>query len=144
MLVFLPHPLFLDFVSIVCRFYSGYCYIGFLKSILYDLRISFWGSWMAQLAKHLTLAQVMISQLVDSSPMSAPAQTAQSLEPASVSVPPCLCPSLIHTLCVSLSKEKINKINKYIYICVCVCVCVYIYVFKKIFLKNIFLSSLYT
>ena len=45
---------------------------------------------MAQLVKHPTEVQVMISQFVSSSPVSDPVLTAQSLEPASVSA----CPSL--------------------------------------------------
>ena len=56
------------------------------------------GSWVAQLVKHLTSAQVMISQFLSSSPVSGSVLTAQSLEPAwdSVSPPlslplPCLC-----------------------------------------------------
>ena len=44
------------------------------------------GAWVAQLVKHLTLAQVMISQLVSSSPALGSVLTARSLEPASDSV----------------------------------------------------------
>ena len=63
------------------------------------------GVWVAQLVRHLTLAQVMISQFMCSSPASGSVLTAQSLEPAldSVSLPhPCL-----HS--VSLSLSKTNK-----------------------------------
>ena len=49
-----------------------------------------WGAWVAQLVGRLTLAQVMISQLVSSSPMLGPVPTAQSLEPAW----DCVCLSL--------------------------------------------------
>ena len=53
-----------------------------------------WGVWVAQLVKHPTLAQVMISRLVGSSPVLVSVLTAQSLEPAldsvclSLSAPP--------------------------------------------------------
>ena len=45
---------------------------------------------MAQLVKHPTSAQVMISQLVGSSPALGSVLTGQSLEPASDSVSPSL------------------------------------------------------
>ena len=48
------------------------------------------GSWMAQLVKHLTLAQVMTSWFESSSPMLGSVLTAQSLEPASCSMAPSL------------------------------------------------------
>ena len=70
---------------------------------------------MAQSAKRLTLAQVMISQLVSSSPASGSVLTAQSLEPALDSVSPLsLCPSPAHALSLSVSKinENIKKKNK--------------------------------
>ena len=63
----------------------------------------FRGTWVAQLVKCLTSAQVMTSQFVSSRPVSGPVLPAQSLEPASDSVspssvvPPPLAP------CVSLS-----------------------------------------
>ena len=44
------------------------------------------GLWVAQSVKHPTLAQVMISQLMGSSPPSGSVLTAQSLGPASDSV----------------------------------------------------------
>ena len=60
---------------------------------------------MAQMAKCLTLAQVMISPSVGSSPMSGSVLTAQSLEPALDSVSPTLsAPSLL--VSVSLSFEN--------------------------------------
>ena len=46
------------------------------------------GAWVAQSVKRPTLAQVMISQFVSSSPVSGSVLTAQSLEPASDSVSP--------------------------------------------------------
>ena len=63
---------------------------------------------MAQLVKHLTSAQVMISQLVSLSPRSGSVQTAQSLKPASDSVSLSLCSSLL-ILILILSLSKINK-----------------------------------
>ena len=44
------------------------------------------GAWVAQSVEHPTSAQVMMSPFVDSSPASGSVLTAQSLEPASVSV----------------------------------------------------------
>ena len=49
---------------------------------------------MAQSVKHLTLAQVSISRIVSLSPESGSVLTAQSLEPASDAVSPCLSLSL--------------------------------------------------
>ena len=48
------------------------------------------GTWVAQLVKHLTSAQVMILWFMSSSPTSGSVLTAQSLEPASDSVSPSL------------------------------------------------------
>ena len=48
------------------------------------------GTWVAQLVKRLTSAQVMISWFVSSSPASGSVPPAQSLEPASDSVFPSL------------------------------------------------------
>ena len=48
------------------------------------------GTWVAQLVEHLTSAQVIISQLVCSSPALGFVLTAQSLEPVSDSVSPSL------------------------------------------------------
>ena len=50
----------------------------------------FRGPWVAQSVKQPTLAQVMISRSVSSSPMSGSVLTAQSLEPVSDSVSPSL------------------------------------------------------
>ena len=63
---------------------------------------------MAQSVERLTWAQVMISRFVSSSPWSGSVLTAQSLEPASDSVSPSLCPSPAHALSLSVS-QKINK-----------------------------------
>ena len=65
------------------------------------------GTWVAQLVKHLTSAQVMISRLMSSSPALAFVLTVQSLVPASDSVSPSLSASPPFMLCLSLS--KINK-----------------------------------
>ena len=69
------------------------------------------GAWVAQSAKHLTSAQVMISQSVGSS-ASGSVLTAQSLEPASDSVSSSLCPFPAHTLSLSVSKINKCKIKK--------------------------------
>ena len=69
---------------------------------------------MAQSIKPLTLAQVMISQFVSSSPTLGSVLTAQKSEPASDSVSPSLSalPHL-HSVCLSLknSKKKISFLN---------------------------------
>ena len=57
------------------------------------------GTWVAQLVKQLTLAQVMISWFVGSSPVMGSVLTAQSLEPASDSVSLSL-PSTTHIVCL--------------------------------------------
>ena len=63
------------------------------------------GTWMAQSVKCPTLAQVMISRFVSSSPTSGSVLTAQSLEPtldsvsSSLSAPPQLM------LCLSLKNK---------------------------------------
>ena len=67
-------------------------------------------SWVAQSAKRLTSAQMMISWFVDLSPASGSVLTAGSLEPASDSVVSLsLCPSPAHTLSLFLSLSKMNK-----------------------------------
>ena len=83
----------------------------FLRDIELKLFLSqnllFRSTWVAQLVKHLTLAQVMISSLVSLSPMLGSVLTEQSLEPASDSVSPSLSAPPLLVLCLSLS--KINK-----------------------------------
>ena len=69
------------------------------------------GAWVAQLVKQPTSAQVMISQLVISSPTSGSVLTAQSLEPASDSVSPPLSTPPLFMLCVSVSLY-LSIINK--------------------------------
>ena len=69
------------------------------------------GAWVAQLIKHPTLAQVMISRFVSSSPVSGSVLTARSLEPASDSVSPSLSapPQLMLALSLSLSLSLCQK-----------------------------------
>ena len=50
------------------------------------------GIWVAHSVKHLTLAQVMISQFVSPSPTLSSVLTAQSLKPASDSLSVSFCP----------------------------------------------------
>ena len=64
------------------------------------------GTWVAQLVKHLTLAQVMISWFVGSSPALGSVLTAQSLEPASNSVSPSLSAPPLLMLCLSVSLSQ--------------------------------------
>ena len=66
-----------------------------------------WGTRLAQ--STMTLAQVMISHFLSSSPTSGSVLTAQSLKPASDSVSPSLCPSPTHTVSLSLFLSKIVK-----------------------------------
>ena len=63
------------------------------------------GAWVAQLVKHPASAQIMISQLVSSSPTSGSMLTAQSLEPALDSVSPCLSAPLLLSVSVSLKSK---------------------------------------
>ena len=60
-----------------------------------------WGTWVAQLVRHPTLAQAMISWFMSSSPALSSVLTTQSLEPASDSVSPSLSLSLPHSRSVS-------------------------------------------
>ena len=64
-------------------------------------------AWVAQSVKCPTLAQVMISRLLSSSPALGSELTAQSLEPASDSVSPSLSapPHPLHALSVCLKNE---------------------------------------
>ena len=74
-------------------------------SLLPDWKIStYWGAWVAQLVKHATPPQVMMSQFMGLSPASGSVLTAQSLEPASDSVSPSLCPSPARALSLSLKE----------------------------------------
>ena len=68
-----------------------------------------WGAWVAQSVEHPTAAQVMISQLMSSSPAWGSVLTVQSLEPAWDSVSPLLSASPLFMLCLSLSLSLKNK-----------------------------------
>ena len=63
------------------------------------------GIWVAQSFKRPTLAQVMISQLVGSSPALSSVMTPQSLEPVSDSVSPSLSVPPLFTLCLCLKNK---------------------------------------
>ena len=67
---------------------------------------------MAQLVKHPTLAQVMISWCMSSSPALGSVLTAQSLEPASDSVSTSLSAPPPLMLCLSLKNKQTLKIKK--------------------------------
>ena len=71
-------------------------------------------AWVAQSVEHPTSAQVMISQLMGSSPTSSSVLTARSLEPASHSVSPSLSAPNPLAFCHCLSQKYINikKQNK--------------------------------
>ena len=66
---------------------------------------SFLGTWVVQVVKHLTLAQVMISQLMSLSPVSGSVLTAQSQEPTLDSVSPSLSAPPPLTLCFSIKNK---------------------------------------
>ena len=75
----------------------------------YVIKLWDWGTWVAQLARHLTLdlAQVIISWSMRLSPMSGCALTVQKLL-GILFLPLCLCHSPVHTHVLSLFL-KINK-----------------------------------
>ena len=78
-------------------------------------RLAFWGTWVAQLVKCPTSAQVMISRLMILSFVLGSLLTAQSLEPASDSLSPSLSvPSPLMVclyLSLSLSDRKSTRLN---------------------------------
>ena len=76
---------------------------GFVCTLKFEKE--FWGAGVAQLVKRLTLAQVMNSRSVSSSPALGSVLTAQSLEPVSDSVSPCLSDLPPFVLCLSLSQK---------------------------------------
>ena len=73
--------------------------------------VNCWGAWVAQLVKHPTSAQVMVSRFMSLSPTSGSVLTAQSLELASDSVSPCLSAPLLMSLSLSLSLS-LSRINR--------------------------------
>ena len=80
-----------------------------LTACMFKNQFIFRSTWVVQLVKRSTSAQVMISQFVGSSPASGSVLTAQSLEPASDSVSPSLSAPPLLVLCLSLSKEINNN-----------------------------------
>ena len=68
-------------------------------------RYKYGGAWVAQSVKRPTLAQVMISWFVSSSPALGSGLMAQSLEPVSDSVSPSLSAPRPFMLCLSLSQK---------------------------------------
>ena len=64
------------------------------------LNMAYWGAWVAPSVERPTSAQVMISQLMGSSPESGSVLTAQGLEPASDSVSPSLSDPPPFMLCL--------------------------------------------
>ena len=80
--------------------FKGYWYQA---DTAHETVIHSWGSWVAQLVKHPTSAQVIISWLMGSSPASGSLLTAWSLKPASDSVSPPLSFFLSPTHALSLS-----------------------------------------
>ena len=68
-------------------------------------KVLLWGTWVAQLVEHPTLAQVMISRSVSSSSASGSGLMAQSLGPVSDSVSPSLSAPPPFMLCLSLSQK---------------------------------------
>ena len=69
-----------------------------------------WGTWVAQLVKHPTSAQVMIWRFVGWSPMSGSVPTARSLEPASDSVSPSLSAPSLLTLSLPVSTMNVKNV----------------------------------
>ena len=97
-------------VMVIMWFFILVLFFPFSASMYYIAWIEtipkFGGTWVAQSVKHPTLAQVMLSRSVSSSPTSGSVLTAQSPEPASDSVSPSLCPSPTRTLSLSLTLSK--------------------------------------
>ena len=82
-----------SFCTVFCTNFSIFGAQGYLA---FYLHLS--GAWMAQLVKCLTLAQVMISRFMSSSPAWVSVLTAQSQEPAWILYSLSLCPSPARTL----------------------------------------------
>ena len=70
------------------------------QEVLLRIKMIARGTWVAQSVEHLTLAQVMISGFVGSSPTSGSVLTAQSQEPDSDSVSPPLSTPPLLMLCL--------------------------------------------
>ena len=82
---------------------------GMLEESIISSKIKSWGAWVAQSVERPTLAQVVISQSLSSSPALGSVRTAQSLEPALGSVSPSLSLALPSFYSVSVSLSQINK-----------------------------------
>ena len=88
-------------------FITGSSLLDHKHSYLCFLKSGGGGAWVAQSVEHPTLARVMISQSVSSSPTSGSVLMAQSLEPASDSVSPSLSAPPPLMLCLSLFQKYI-------------------------------------
>ena len=93
--------------GVIERGSADYCHLDKKNKDISDNQKGFqWGTWVAQLVKHPTSAQVRISRFVSSSPVSGSVLTAQSLEPASDSVSPSLSALPMLMLCLSVSLKN--------------------------------------
>ena len=104
------HKLYICTYKYVYKYvYSNICYVQETHIRSKDtnrLKMKGWrGAWVIQVVKCPTLAQVMISWFMGSSPMLGSVLTAQSLEPASCSVSPSLSAPSSLMLCLSLSQK---------------------------------------
>ena len=88
---------------------SGGCEFLKCHRIVYFKIVKTGSAWVAQSVRHLTSAQVMISQFMGWRPVLGSVLTAQSLEPASDSVSPSFSAPPVLTLCVSFSLFLKNK-----------------------------------
>ena len=83
--------------------------------LLWLIKNTFRGAWVAQSVGHPTLAPVMISWSMGSSPVSGSVPIAQSLEPASGSCSFSLSAFTLLTFCVCVCVcVSLSKINKHI------------------------------
>ena len=93
-----------EYISNISRYISAFYQTTF--SIIYQsLNKTAWGTWVAQLVKRPTLAQVMTSWFMSSSPTLGSLLKAHSRESALDSVSPSLCPST-HPHSVSFSLKN--------------------------------------
>ena len=103
------HFLFLYFFPVnspsVLLLFHDFFFCIHIKQFTFKNLVSFRGSWVAQLVKSPTSAQVWISTLVGSSPASGSVPIAQSLEPPSNSVSPFLSAPALLALSLSLKNK---------------------------------------
>ena len=105
-----PALTFLDWISVVGnKIPEMIVESSLLRNAVFFFSIMFWDAWVAQLVEHPTLAQVMISRFVGSSPALGFVLTAQSLESASDSVSPSPSAPPLLSLSLSLSFSLKNK-----------------------------------